>query len=345
MKIELDRIKPSPKPIRTTWDEEKMSELSQSLIEEGQVEPIGVHASNESARRIAEWGENHENNDLVNFEVEIAPDPEWTIVWGHRRVEAARRAGWDEIEAVIVPQDEIKNLIQAGIENLSKEEMGVDDKAEWAHRLVTYGLSHSEIGRRSGISRSNITKWLTYWNEKESGVVLENSNSRDEGLQKILYVANVLGNDVVSKNTVLKKATDESLNREQTQFVAEAYRDAPTPEVKKKILDLPVMSRDTAADILRRSINSVRMETGVDSMREMNEWEKERDERRAFQDFDFAVKEFLDSMKMFQQIAQKGSALVKYGKYSPEAAKFAIRKIDALIDDLKNYREALEGVE
>jgi len=49
-------------------------------------------------------------------------------------------------------------------------------------------------------------------------------------------------------------------------------------------------------------------------------------------------------MRLFQQVAQKGNALVKYGKYSPEAAKYAIRKIDALIDDLKNYKEALETV-
>jgi ParB family transcriptional regulator, chromosome partitioning protein len=318
MKIELDRIKPSPKPIRTTWDEEKMSELSQSLIEEGQVEPIGVH----------------KNQD------------DFTIVWGHRRVEAARRAGWEDIEAVIVGQDEVNNLIQAGIENLAGEEMTDEDKAEWAFRLQELGLSAKEISRRSSVNVRNIYAWLNYKREKDAGVMLITTlKGGHAGTETIRHISEQLGDDIEAKKSVAAKVSEDTLTALQTREVARAYRDAPTPEVKKKILDLPVMSRDTAADILRRSINSVRMETGVDSMREMNEWEKERDERRAFQDFDFAVKEFLDSMKMFQQIAQKGSALVKYGKYSPEAAKFAIRKIDALIDDLKNYREALEGVE
>ena len=66
MKIRIENIKPSPHPIRKTWDEEKMKELSWSLLEEGQVEPIGVYESAEG----------------------------YTVVWGHRRVEAARRAGW-----------------------------------------------------------------------------------------------------------------------------------------------------------------------------------------------------------------------------------------------------------
>ena len=43
MKVNLNQVKPSPKPIRSTWDEAKMKELQWSLMEEGQVEPIGVH--------------------------------------------------------------------------------------------------------------------------------------------------------------------------------------------------------------------------------------------------------------------------------------------------------------
>lgn len=317
MKIELNKIKPSPKPIRTTWDEEKMNELSQSLIEEGQVEPIGVHKNAE----------------------------DYTIVWGHRRVEAARRAGWDDIEAVVVPQDEINNLVQAGIENLAGEDMSVDDKANWAQRLVDMGLSQAEISRRSSIPRATLIRWIEYKKETLSGVTVPgNTYAQDEGVHKIVEVGKVIGNDTVIKNAILKKSYDDKLNRDVTREVAVAYRDAPTPEVKKKILDLPVMSRDTSADILRRSINQVRLDKGDEFTHEMNEWEKEKEERRTFQDFDFAVKEFLDSMKLFQQVAQKGSALVKYGKFSPEAARFAIRKIDVLIDDLKNYREALEGV-
>lgn len=64
---------------------------------------------------------------------------------GHRRVEAARRAGWNEIDALFVAQDEIDNLILCGIENLSGDDMTADDKADWAQWLVDMGFSQHEI--------------------------------------------------------------------------------------------------------------------------------------------------------------------------------------------------------
>lgn len=317
MKIELSKIKPSPKPIRSTWDEAKMNELRWSLMEEGQVEPIGVHENTHG----------------------------YVIVWGHRRTEAARRAGWTEIEAVVVPLDEVDNLIQAGIENLAGEDMSADDKSEWAHRLVELGLSQREISRRSSVNLDTINSWITYKREKDAGVSIDRqTDARDDGIMKVRHIATVLGDDIGGKKAVANKVSVDRLTRDQTRAVAEAYRDAPTQAVKAQILKTPIVSRDTAADILRRSIHRVEMETGVNSLNEISEWQKDREERRSFQDFDFAVKEFLDSMRMFREVARKGSALVKYGKYSPEAAGFAIRKIDELIADLKNYREALEDV-
>ena len=86
------------------------------------------------------------------------------------------------------------------------------------------------------------------------------------------------------------------------------------------------------------------METGVKIQRERNDFEVERDERRSMEAWDMAVKEFLDMTKLYSELARKGATLVKYGKFSPEAAKFTIRKIDGLIDMLKTYREELESV-
>src|SRR5512139_2147760 len=138
MKILLSEIRPAPNPIRKTWDEERMKELCWLLVEEGQVEPIGLYEANGG----------------------------YTLVWGHRRVEAARRVGWTDIDALIVQQDEIDNLIQSGIENLSGEDMSADDKAEWAQRLVDMGFSQHEIARRTSIPVATINQWLQYRHEK-----------------------------------------------------------------------------------------------------------------------------------------------------------------------------------
>lgn len=318
MKLQLSQIKPSPKPIRSSWDAAKMDELKWSLMEEGQVEPIGVH----------ENGQGH-----------------YIIVWGHRRVEAARRAGWTEIEGVVVPQDEVNNLIQAGIENLAGEDMTADDKAEWAYRLIELGVSQSEIARRSTVKQQTISQWIIYKREKEGGVTFKGSTKDDEGVAKTVFVAEILKDDLEAKKAVAGKVSEEQLSQAQTYAVAQAYRDAPTPAVKAQVLKTPIISRDTSADILRRSIHRVEMEGGIASQTETNEWQKERDERRSMENWDFAVKEFLDMTRAYAEVARKGTALVKYGKYSPEAARFAIAKIDNLIGILKTYREELEQVE
>ena len=239
MLIELSKIHPSPKPIRSSWEEEAMKNLSWSLREEGQVEPIGVHENGSG----------------------------YVIVWGHRRVEAARRAQWTEIDAVVVPTDEVNNLIQAGIENLASEDMSADDKAGWAQRLTELGLSQGEISRRSTVPAQTISQWLIYKHEKDAGIRMRISKDTiDDGIRRIVDIKTVLGNDAEAKKAVANKASDDKLTTLQTRAVAEAYRDAPTPEVKAQVLKTPIISRDTSADILRRP-SSTLVDQGMKSRR------------------------------------------------------------------------------
>ena len=233
MRIELTKIKASENPIRKTWDEESINNLKWSLMEEGQVEPVGVH-------------ENHNG---------------YVLVWGHRRTEAARRAGWNEIEAMVVPENEVSNLIQAGIENLASEDMSITEKSEWAFRLTELGLSQGEISRRSTVPQQTISTWLTYKREKEDGVTsASHTRSDDEGIEKVLRVARVLGDDVTAKNKVLQKSSNESLGQVLTKTVAQAYKQAATPEIKAAVIETPIMKNDTQDSIIKRATESVRQQ-------------------------------------------------------------------------------------
>jgi ParB family chromosome partitioning protein len=318
MKIRIESIRPSSSPIRKTWDEEMMHELSWSLLEEGQVEPIGLYEN----------------------------DQGYTVVWGHRRLEAARRAGWTEIDALIVPQDEIDNLIQSGIENLSGEDMTADDKAEWAQRLVDTGFSQHEIARRTSIPIGTINQWLQYRREKEAGVyVLVQNQGKDEGVIKTVKIAQALGDDLEAKKSVAAKVSAEGLTQMQTTEIARAYHDALTPEVKRKILDSPVLSSDTAANILRRSIARVELER-VSSLHENQAGGKADNEKRGKdQDFGIAVKELMEGMQLLRKTVHNVVGVVKYGGYSRAALRYTIRKIDELVAELqacKDYLNALE---
>lgn len=318
MKILIETIKPSPKPIRRSWDEEKINELCWSLLEEGQVEPIGVYETGEG----------------------------YTLVWGHRRVEAARRAGWNEIDALIVPRDEIDNLIQAGIENLSSEDMNADDKADWAQRLVDMGFSQHEIARRTSIPVGTISQWLQYRREKEAGVCVHVQNQgKDEGVIKTVKIAQALGDDLEAKKLIAAKVSAEGLTQLQTTEIARAYHDAPTPEVKEKIITSPVLSNDSAAEILRRSMARVELEkmstAGEDKELEPGAKEKQSKE----QEFGLAVKEFLGVVQNLQGTVRKIVNCTRPGGYSRAALRYTIRKIDDLLSELqacKDYLRALE---
>ena len=318
MKIRIENIRPSLNPIRKTWDEEKMKELCWSLLEEGQVEPIGVYADGES----------------------------YTVVWGHRRVEAARRAGWSEIDAMVVPQDEIDNLIQSGIENLSGEDMSADDKAEWAHRLVNMGFSQHEIARRTSVPIGTINQWLQYRREKEAGVYVHVQNQgKDEGVSKTVKIAQVLGDDLEAKKIVAAKVSAESLTQIQTTEIARAYHDAPTPEVKQKIIDSPVLSKDTAADILRRSIARLELDKVSSANENLARGKEDKAKRGNNQDFGNAVKELMEEMQFLRKTVHNVVAVVKYGGYSRAALRYTIRKIDDLVGDLQACKEYLKELE
>jgi ParB/RepB/Spo0J family partition protein len=313
MRIPLLNIKPSPRPIRKSWDEEKMQELCWSLMEQGQVEPIGVYEDAEG----------------------------YTLVWGHRRVEAARRAGWAEIDALLVPQDEIDNLIQSGIENLSSEEMSADDKAEWAQRLVDMGFSQHEIGRRTSIPVATISQWLQYKREKEAGVFVHARNqAKDEGVVKTVKIAQVLGDDLEAKKAVAAKVSADGLTQIQTTEIARAYHDAPSPEVKRKIIESRVYASDTAADILRRSVARANLDKSNTSAED-----DVKIPTSLNKNFGIVVKEFLDTINPLRRNAYRMVAIIKQGGYSKAALRYTIRKIDQLMEDLKTIKAYLESAE
>jgi len=173
MNIRLDLIKPSPRPVRTSWDEDKMNELAQSIKEQGVIVPIKVRPLYPCTEQEAiDCGmESYLGAGAGNLPIVCSPrspyhrgygqdiawmcyneektkvweDGHWCsgdavpipfeIVYGHRRVEAARRAGLDEIPAIVEGIDDTDALVQALIENIQRENLDPLDEAR-SYRLI-----------------------------------------------------------------------------------------------------------------------------------------------------------------------------------------------------------------
>ncbi len=132
--IPVDRVSPNPHQPRTRFDEEALASLAASIAEVGVLQPIIVRESEEEA---------------------------YTLVAGERRWRAARKVGLREIPAIIRDSDDRALLTEALVENLQREDLSpLEEATAYQELLDDFGLTHEEVGRRVGKSRSAVTNSL-----------------------------------------------------------------------------------------------------------------------------------------------------------------------------------------
>uniref|UniRef100_A0A7C4YD08 ParB/RepB/Spo0J family partition protein n=1 Tax=candidate division WOR-3 bacterium TaxID=2052148 RepID=A0A7C4YD08_UNCW3 len=135
--IPLNKIIHSPLQPRSNIDEESLKELTASIKEKGVLQPVLVRRN----------GENYE------------------LVYGHRRFEAAKRAGLNEIPAIVKELSDREVIEIAIIENIQREDLNPIDEAIAYKKLIEeFGLSHEEIAERVGKNRSTISNKLRLLN-------------------------------------------------------------------------------------------------------------------------------------------------------------------------------------
>jgi ParB family chromosome partitioning protein len=132
--IAIDRIRPNPRQPRELFDQEALESLAASIREVGLLQPIIVSEDDEGA---------------------------YTLVAGERRLRAARTVGLSEVPVIIRDGDDDKLLTEALIENLQREDLTVlEEAAAYQQLLDDFSLTHEEVGRRVGKSRSAVSNIL-----------------------------------------------------------------------------------------------------------------------------------------------------------------------------------------
>lgn len=131
--ININDIKPNEGQPRKTFDDEKISELADSIQEHGLIQPIVLRKS----------GKGYE------------------IVAGERRWRACRKAGLKEVPCIIKELTDEENMLIAIIENMQREDLNPIEEAEGLNQMiVTYGLTQAEVSKSVGKSRPYITNAL-----------------------------------------------------------------------------------------------------------------------------------------------------------------------------------------
>lgn len=131
--IDLDKIDTNPYQPRKIFDEEKLKELSESIIAHGLLQPIVVT----------------QNQDR------------YLIVAGERRVRASRLAGLETIHAIVMKIDDDKLRELALIENIQRDDLNIIEVAySYAGLINDYGITHEELSKVVAKSRSSISNTL-----------------------------------------------------------------------------------------------------------------------------------------------------------------------------------------
>lgn len=124
--ISANRLQP-----RHQFDEEALVALTASISEIGVLQPVLVRPT--------------------------GPDS-YELIAGERRLRAAKRAGLQNIPAIIRRVDDTGSLEQAIVENLHREDLNpLEEASAYQQLLEDFGFSQEEVARRVGKSRSAIS--------------------------------------------------------------------------------------------------------------------------------------------------------------------------------------------
>lgn len=132
--LSVDVIEGPSVPIRSRMDEEALAALARSIAACGVLEPLLVRARGRGR---------------------------WEVVAGHRRLEAARRAGVAVVPVIEVSGGDVEVLRARYHENAYRESVSAGDEAGFFRRLVEdEGLSQAEVARLCGVSEGHVSQVL-----------------------------------------------------------------------------------------------------------------------------------------------------------------------------------------
>lgn len=227
--LPVDQLSPNRFQPRADFDDAGMEELTESIRQQGIVQPVVVTPSTEGG---------------------------YTIVAGERRWRAAQRAGLDEVPVIVKDVEDDRQLLElALVENLQRADLNAIEEAEAFRSLQeAFGLSQEQIGVRVGRSRAAISNAL-----RLLGLPEDVQNMLRDGRLTAGQARPLLGLSSPEEQLELaKRAAAEGLSARQIEALARGERKPRKRKVSRG------MDPDTAAAAERLTR---RMQTKVEIKR------------------------------------------------------------------------------
>ena len=195
---------------RKFFSKESLEELSNSIKEQGIIQPIVVR------------------NDK-------SQEGKYEIVAGERRWLAAQNAGIHKVPIITLDIDDGKSLELAIVENVQRQDLNAIEEADSYQKLINdFNYNHEKLSKFIGKSRSYIANSLRLLQLPKEVIKMVQEGNLSAGHARALINLN-------NSEEIAKKIIQKKLSVRQAEILARQYRDKKFKLVSKKdanILDL-----------------------------------------------------------------------------------------------------------
>ena len=225
---------------RKYFDKESLVELTNSIKEQGIIQPIVVRPDKLSVGK-------------------------YEIIAGERRWLASQNAGLHEVPVVILNVDDVKLLEFAIIENVQRQDLNPIEEARGYQRLVDdFNYNQEKLSQFIGKSRSYIANSLRLLSLPEDILLMVQQGNLSAGHARSLIGLN---NSVEIAKKIIKK----KLSVRQSEILARQFRDKKFKLVSKKDSNILALQKNLEEKIgLNVSINNKKNNSGVISFEYKN---------------------------------------------------------------------------
>lgn len=201
--LPIEKVEPRADQPRSTFDQESLAELAESISQYGLIQPITV-------RKL--------------------PTGYYQIIAGERRWRASRLAGLEEVPVRIIEADDRRAMELALVENLQREDLNPIEEAKGYRALIEeFGMTQEEASQSVGKSRPAISNALRLLNLTPPVMAMLEDGDISAGHARALLGVK----DEADQLRIATKVVEESLSVRQTENLAaktaEAAEKPPKP--------------------------------------------------------------------------------------------------------------------
>lgn len=234
MYVPLSKVEPRADQPRSSFKDDALNELADSIAQYGLIQPITV--------RKLESGY-------------------YQIIAGERRWRASRLAGLDEVPVRVISADDRRVAELALVENLQREDLNPIEEAQGYKTLMEeYGLTQEEAAKSVGKSRPAITNTLRLLNLSEPVQKLVEEGKLSSGHARALLP---LQNEAMQLDAAQKVIAGGLSVRKTEQLSAKLLRELAKAAEDETVSNEPFV--DYIADTAEQLTKALNRKVGIDT--------------------------------------------------------------------------------